>query len=247
MSETDIYHVMLRGINGQDIFLDDEDRSKLLSVLRKYKPICGFEVYAYCLMDNHIHLLIKRLDEPLGNIVKRIGCSYVQWYNLRHGRRGPLFQDRFRSEPVEDDAYFIAVLRYIHQNPVKAGMTATPESYRWSSYSSYVGWPDGITDINFAIELFPDRARLLAYLNEPGSDQIMDVTHPVRTGMVDEDAIALMESVCGCDNREAFQQLSEAAQRSALRQMRRCGVSFRQLARLTGRSTAFVVKLLRDE
>ena len=103
---------MLRGINRQVIFEDDEDCEKYLQCLKECKAANGFVLYAYCLMGNHIHLLMKEMKEPLELIFKRIGSRYVFWYNWKYKRSGHLFQDRFKSEPINDDRQFIAVLRY---------------------------------------------------------------------------------------------------------------------------------------
>ena len=88
-------------------------------------------------MGNHIHLLIKPEKEPLEQVFKRIGGRYVYWYNVKYQRVGHLFQDRFKSEPVEDDSYFLTVIRYIHQNPVKAGLCKNIKDYKYSSYAEY--------------------------------------------------------------------------------------------------------------
>ena len=133
-SSTGIYHVILRGNNRQKIFHTDEDYVAFLKRLREYKNQCGFRLYAYCLMDNHIHLLLQELDEPLDLIMRRLCGSFVYWYNHRYDRVGHLFQDRFRSETVEDDQYLATVLRYIHRNPVKAGLCPDPADFTWSSY-----------------------------------------------------------------------------------------------------------------
>ena len=117
-SENGIYHIMLRGINKQIIFEDEEDNKKFLEVLKECKDICDFKLFAYCLMGNHIHLLLKVEKEELEQIFKRIGARFVYWYNLKYKRSGHLFQDRFKSEPINDDNYFLNVLHYIHQNPV---------------------------------------------------------------------------------------------------------------------------------
>ena len=128
-SGTGIYHVMLRGINRQDIFEDDEDYLQMTSILRgqserydekglRLPPFCTF--YAYCLMSNHLHLLIQEREDNISDIVKRIGVTYAHYFNKKYERNGHLFQDRFRSEPVDDIGYFITLLRYIHQNPLKA-------------------------------------------------------------------------------------------------------------------------------
>ena len=140
-SESGIYHVMLRGINKQQIFIDEEDYEKFLWVLKDTKEISEYKLYAYCLMDNHIHLLIKVEKEPLHIIFKRIGNRFVYWYNAKYQRIGHLFQDRYKSEAVENEEYFLTVLRYIHQNPLKAGICENVSDYKYSSYNEYLSTP----------------------------------------------------------------------------------------------------------
>lgn len=103
-SASGIYNIMLRGINQQVIFEDEEDNNKFIETIKTYKAISGYKIYAYCLMSNHVHLLLKVEKEDLDLIIKRIAGSYVYWYNWKYHRRGHLFQDRFKSEPVEDGA-----------------------------------------------------------------------------------------------------------------------------------------------
>ena len=98
-SGTGIYHIMMRGINRQRIFEDDEDNRMFLQFLLKYKNQCGYKILAYCLMGNHIHLLMKEGDEPLEIVFKRMGAGFVNWYNVKYQRTGHLFQGRFKSEP----------------------------------------------------------------------------------------------------------------------------------------------------
>ena len=99
--------------------------------------MASFVLHAYCLMDNHVHLLLQEQEETLGEIMKRVGVSYAYWFNRKYERVGHLFQGRFRSETVEDDAYFLTVLRYIHQHPVQAKLVARCSDYPWSSYAAY--------------------------------------------------------------------------------------------------------------
>ncbi|MDQ2088156.1 transposase [Herbivorax sp. ANBcel31] len=152
-SSTGIYHVMLRGINHQIIFEDDEDYQKYLDTLKKYQDESGYTIYAYCLMSNHIHLLVKEETEEMSIAFRRIGASYVYWYNWKYGRRGHLFQDRYKSEVVEKDRYFLTVIHYMHQNPLKAGIVKNITDYRWGSYGEYIG-ETGICDTDFALNMF---------------------------------------------------------------------------------------------
>ena len=132
-----IYHIILRGINRQVIFEDCDDKLKFLECLSYYRKACDYTVYGYCLMDNHVHLLIRESNEEIVSIMKRICVRYVAWYNRKYDRCGHLFQDRFKSEIVEDDAYLLVVLRYIHQNPLKVGLVHSLSDYRDSSYYEY--------------------------------------------------------------------------------------------------------------
>lgn len=152
-SESGIYHIILRGQNRQTIFEDDEDREKFLQTLETCKNKSGFKIYGYCLMGNHIHLLLHEMDEELGIMMRRLGASYVYWYNWKYKRCGHLFQDRFKSEAVETDAYFLTVLRYIHLNTVKVGLAEKMFDYKWNSYCGYL-YNIGITDIDFALRFF---------------------------------------------------------------------------------------------
>ena len=112
----------MRGINRQNIFEEEDDYERFLDILKACKSKSDCKLYAYCLMGNHFHLLLKVEKEDLEMIIKRLAGSYVYWYNLKYRRCGHLFQDRFISEAVETDPYLLTVIRYIHHNPVKAGI-----------------------------------------------------------------------------------------------------------------------------
>lgn len=138
LSKTGTYHIMMRGNERKDIFYDEEDRVKLLNILQDKKTISQCEIYAYCLMSNHVHLLIKETKEEISRFMKRVNVSYAYYFNRKYNRVGHVFQDRFKSEPIEDEAKLLAVIRYIHNNPIKAGLVKTCIDYDWSSYKTYV-------------------------------------------------------------------------------------------------------------
>ncbi|HAS92969.1 MAG TPA: transposase [Clostridiales bacterium] len=147
---------MVRGINKNDLFLEDEDKEYFLQVLADKKEQCNFLLPAYCLMDNHVHMLIKEQTIGLPDIMKRVNVSYAGYFNRKYDRVGPLFQGRYKSEDVEDEQYFLAVARYIHQNPMKAGMVSAPEAYKWSSYRDYINIErqNKLVDTESILELF---------------------------------------------------------------------------------------------
>ena len=136
-SASGIYHIMMRGINRQDIFFDDEDYQRFLETMKRVKERRSCAIYGYCLMGNHVHLLLHEEEEELSVIMKRIGTSYAWWYNQKYDRGGHVFQNRFQSETVETEEYLLGMLRYIHNNPVKAKLVAMPEDYKWSSCQAY--------------------------------------------------------------------------------------------------------------
>lgn len=239
-SESGIYHIMLRGINQQQIFEDEEDNQKFIEVLKDCKLISGFKVYAYCLMGNHIHLLLKVENENLEQIFKRIGARYVYWYNWKYHRRGHLFQDRFKSEPVEDDAYFLAAVRYIHQNPVQAGIGG-PE-YKYSSYNDYLHpKEDQLTDIDFALDLI-GKDQYISFNSETNDDEFLDIEAD-DFRLTDADARKIIESVSKCKTVADFQALDIENRDKFIRKLKENGVSIRQLSRLTGVSKGVVERL----
>ncbi|QSX09222.1 transposase [Alkalibacter rhizosphaerae] len=138
-SKSGIYHVMIRGANKQEIFHDDSDRIRFLEILGKCKGKTRIQIYGWCLMNNHVHLLIKEGKGGLATAMKRIGVSFVGYYHKKYETTGHLFQDRFRSESVENEHYLLTVIRYIHQNPVKAGFVKDCLEWKWSSYRAYLG------------------------------------------------------------------------------------------------------------
>lgn len=245
-SRLDIYHVMLRGINRQVIFEEDEDYEKFLEVVKDCKEICGFTLYAYCLLGNHIHILLKAGKEEPGLIFKRIGVRYVYWYNFKYGRTGHLFQDRFKSEPVDDEGYFLAVLRYILQNPVKAGLCDKAEEYRWSSCRDYITG-EGITDTAFALTLFGgDREeavkRFRSWLEE--NDEPTEVKVTSEAGRIsDREAQNLIRQICSMNNATELQRMEPKKRDGYIAKLKKSGLSIRQISRLTGVSFGIARKL----
>lgn len=153
-SESGIYHVMLRGIDKRNIFMNPADYEKFIESMIKAKEKAKLSVYAYCLMTNHVHILIKQHAEDVGDTVKRIAVSYAQYHNNRYGRTGHLFQNRFLSETVDNYQYFLTAIRYIHQNPVKAGIIKNVGDYKWSSYNEYIDDDKNVIESEFAIGYF---------------------------------------------------------------------------------------------
>ncbi|KKU33979.1 MAG: hypothetical protein UX57_C0009G0031 [Candidatus Uhrbacteria bacterium GW2011_GWE2_46_68] len=151
-----LYHVITRGNAFQDIYLDDKDRKKFLDWLRKAVETYHLICHAYCLMDNHYHLLIETPDANLSKAMRDLNGNYTQWFNARHRRIGHLFQGRYKAFVIEKESYLLGVSRYIILNPVRAKLVSHPRFWKWSSYRATVGsvcCPDWLS-INWMLSLF---------------------------------------------------------------------------------------------
>lgn len=239
-SESGIYHIILRGINRQNIFEDEADNRKFLEVLQRYKQISEYELYAYCLMGNHVHILLHVGKEPLEQIMRRICGSFVYWYNKKYERVGNLFQDRFKSEPVEDDSYFLTVLRYIHQNPLKAGLVNNIGQYKWSSYDLYAN-PETksiLVDSDFVLRIFngdSDKAvqGFIDFHKQIKDAPCLEIDDSYRIS--DQKALEIIRSLCKINNGRELQKIGREQRDSYLKQLKGTyKLSIRQIERLTG-------------
>lgn len=135
------HHIVQRGHNRQVVFAAPRDFERYLETLAEFKAVFGVKVYAYCLMTNHVHLLLSPGEEiaAVGRLMKRLAGRQTRYHNRLEGRTGTLWESRYKSSPVDNDGYLLACSRYIELNPVRARMAATPEAYRWSSCGHHLG------------------------------------------------------------------------------------------------------------
>ena len=167
------YHIITRGNQRQKIFKDNEDFRKYLQILSKYKAQYKYFLYAYVLMNNHVHLLIETQETPLSKILQGINQSYTAYFNRRYETSGHLFQGRYKAILCDKDEYLLSLVKYIHLNPVRAKIVKTPEEYRWSSHDSYAVKPEkkGITDEDQVLRMFSEdktkaRKQYRAYISD---------------------------------------------------------------------------------
>jgi putative transposase len=150
-----IYHIMVRGNAKQDIFIDSQDKRKFIKTIIQKRIEGLFAIYAFCIMSNHAHLIVKEEKESISKFMKRITISYAFYFNAKYDRVGHVFQDRFKSEAIKDDSYLLSAIRYVHNNPEKAGIM-NKENYPWSSYKWYVS-PDidnKLTGVSEVLKMF---------------------------------------------------------------------------------------------
>ena len=155
-----LYHVIVRGNQQQAIFSGDSDRVTYLELLNRYKKKCGFILYAYVLMNNHVHLLVETPEAPISKTMQMLNFTYAQYFNRKYGKVGHLFQGRYKSFLCDRDQYLLSLVRYIHLNPVRAKIANEPHVYRWSSHGEYMGKKGRMVDVDRVLRLFSENKAL---------------------------------------------------------------------------------------
>ncbi len=223
------YHVVSRGIGKQVLFEETEDYERYLETLRRFLPENSISLIAYCLMENHVHLLVHA-ENGLERAMKQIAVSYSYYFNTKYERVGHLFQDRYLSEPIEDERYLLAAVRYIHNNPQKAGLCRRDE-YRWSSWRDYVEAPD-LAEPGLVLELAGGVERFLEFSAGDAPEQYLDISDKRR--LSDSQASALIRSELNLQSGVQIQAMSRDERDLVLRLLKERGLSVRQIERLTG-------------
>lgn len=159
-----IFHIMARSISEVDLFKNDEDKLVYLEKIKKYQCLYRFRVYGYCLMDNHLHLIIDTNGSDISQVMHSINFSYAMYFNKKHKRHGHLFQDRFKSKIITDDKYLLAASAYIHNNATDISQYKTcPEKYKFSSLGIYLKLkqdPYDLVDDGFVKNLFGSNSKV---------------------------------------------------------------------------------------
>lgn len=258
-TNTHIYHVVIKGADRQLLFENSKDYEKYLDFLAYYKEECRFNIFAYCLMSNHVHLLIRHSEAySLESIFRRLNTSYALWFNMKYDRTGFVQNDRFYSEPVEDEQYLHTVVRYIHFNPAKAGLEQAPgQSYPWSSFYEYLNTDNinstssiqslKIVDTEFYLNIIGGIDQFQSFHSLPTdnimTDKCLDIEH-FRTRLPDDVARDIIQELSDCSTVSEFQKLPLTERDKFLKSIHEKGVSIRQLNRLTGTPRGVIVRSL---
>lgn len=243
ISSTSIYHVVIRGLDRQIMFECANDYTKYLDILSFYKQECHFELYAYCLMSNHVHLLIKPTDISLETIFRKINTHYAVWFNMKYQRVGHLQQERFYSEPVEDNNYLITVIKYIHYNPQKAGLEPSPGAYyKWTSIHEYLSNSYNLIDSSFVFEIIKREDLLIPYEDNTNT-QHLDVD-TIKKRLPDDVAKEIICKITGNDNCSNFSELNLKKRNKYIKEFYKNGISIRQINRLTGISRGIIQRVI---
>ena len=234
-SSSGYYHLISRGVGKQVIFEETADYAFYLRLLRRYGRECGVNICAYCLMENHVHLLVMDPSDHVAVFMKKISVCYAGFFNHKYERTGHLFQGRYTSEPVEDAASLRKVFRYILNNPLKAGICQA-SAYQWSSYGKYDD-PSSFVDTGIFHVLIGEREQYIAFIQAENDDCFLESDHYRRD---DRWAKKIISKELKIKSGTELQTLTRKERNAALRLLKRKGLSIRQIERLTGISRNIV-------
>lgn len=228
-AESGFYHVVVRGSGRQLLFEDDEDRKYFLNLLKSKTVDCGIAIIAWCLMSNHVHLLLEDTRNELSRIMHRLATAYAIHFNRKAGHVGPVFQDRFTSVPIQDDRQLLQAVRYIHENPGKAGI-GSPDKYPWSSYNEYMS-EGHVASTALILDMVGGREGF----KKLGADERLG-SYYLKNGrkIPDEEALEAARSVLKERNPARVKELPRLERDAELRALRSVGLTVKQVERLTG-------------
>lgn len=234
-NEKGFYHIIARGIGKMIIFENDYDYSKMIELLFRYSEECRVKLIAYCLMDNHFHLLIKDDYDSISLFMKKTLVSYSYFFNEKYQRSGHLFQNRFVSRVIESDADLLNVFKYIMNNPVKACISSCKD-YKWCNYNDFFV-SDPKTDVGFIKNFFIKDNEINNFIFSPFPEEN---NKPAVLKDRDRDAITVSIRLLGIENVDEIKLLSRAERDEAIVKLKGHGLSNRQIERITGISRGVI-------
>ncbi len=230
-SYTNMYHTILRGIDQRNIFYDEQDRKKFIQELIKTKEKYKYDIYAYCLMNNHIHLLVNDYENNLCKIMQKIALSYSIYFNKKYERIGHLFQNRYISKPVENIRYLCSLQKYIHQNPQNEGICKT-EEYKWSSYKDYKG-RDGITETKYLLSIYGNLEEFERFTLQRLNNDIKDfLEYELKTKITDDEAKVIISEIVDIKEIQRLNTYERNKEIQKLIDIK--GISLSQMSRILG-------------
>lgn len=230
--DSEVYHIILRGNDCQNIFYDDSDREFFIQRMYKYSAETGIELYAYCLMDNHVHLLMGKANKNMALFVKKLACSYVYRFNKKYKRSGHLFQGRYKSEPVETGRYFKTVYRYILKNPEKAQI-CNFQNYKWSSFQNEE--ENEFIKSSFINAEFGSEEAKKSFLQIKDDDLCMENISELQSRLYDDELkINFIKQLFKIENVLTISKETAASKIDKLCVLKKLGFPINQIARITG-------------
>lgn len=248
-SNTNVYHIILRSINQQEIFYDDVDKSKFLKLLKDAKEKYQYDLYAYVLMDNHVHLLIVDKEDNLSKMMQSIATSYAIYFNKRYKRIGHVFYNRFKSKQINTLPYLINLIRYIHFNPEKAEICSYSK-YIWSSYQSYFG-KRKLIDLGQVLTIIGMNKKEFKDFHEKyrkSKGFILEEFEMQKFHLDDIKAVQIIKKELNIDNLISIQNLKPQKRDEIIAKIAKIdGIDKKQIARILGMNERMVYRAVKRE
>jgi len=239
--ESGFYHVVPKGISDMLLFENDGDRALYLKWLKEAKEKTGVLVHAYCLMSNHIHLVLEDPHDDMAEALKHVHERYGAYYAEKTGRRGGIFRRPFWSEPIENDSYFLCAIRYVHANPAAAGICSA-SAYAWSSVKDYLGRRGGLTDTGLALEMLGGREGFIEFSKASNMTAWAFPGSKLKAHLTDDEAVRIAKQILG-EQVDSFASMPPSQKDGVVCNLRNRGFSSGQIARILGISKSYVIKL----
>jgi REP element-mobilizing transposase RayT/DNA-binding transcriptional regulator YiaG len=246
-SQTDLYHIMMRGNNKNKIFQKDIYKRLYLNKMQAEISKNNIEIYAWCIMTNHIHIVLKGEKESISKSFQIINSYFAAKYNYFEKQIGHVFQDRFKSEIIENKHYLLNVIRYVHRNPVKANLSKDCTSYHWSSYNIYINHPANNTENSIQIigTFFSHVQEFKEFHNIEDYVEHLETEEDLEKYRI-ERAVKMINDYCSVYN---LFHINEINQRKEIRNTiirdlsNNCKLSQRRLSQLTGVSKSTIQEI----
>ena len=245
-NEKGIHHVVVQGRRLEEVFRDPSDKELYLEVLFKYKAKTGIKLYAFCILENHVHLVIEETaEESISSFMRRIGVSFSYWYRLKYDlpRGEVLFRGRYLSEPLETEEEVLAVVRHIHQEPVRIGLSDRMDHYIWSSYRFYLT-PGSMVDRRLVLDSLHFSGGYTSYMDQEEGEVHMLEEVPLKYGRSDDEAAALIQIRLQETGYTALKEMESEEKKNFLKELKYVDeISIQQLSRVTGINRGYIQRL----
>lgn len=228
-----VYHVLMRGVDKHAMLRTEEDYQYFMSLLRRCKAECDMEIYGWCLLNDHVHLVVRERGDDMAGFFRHLCTAYACHYNMQRKRAGRVFQDRYRTDILETNEDVVRVLRHIYHEPVRLGLCEKPENYSFSGLSEcmlHVSHP--IQNMAYVLSM----TDVSALCKQPDAQQdalIMDIM-PQEKKLTDKEAEKIMKKVAHAKKLMELPVMTRKMRDAWLRRLRREGMSVSQITRLTG-------------
>lgn len=235
ISISKVYHVIIRGINKQDIFIDKQDYLKFIKEVERTKEKYKYEIYAYSFMNDHVHFVIYDKNDNISIVIQSLNVSYSSYFNKKYERTGHLFENRFKSKAIENEGYLKNVVRYIHKNPGNAGL----KRYEWTSYNEYL-YKEKLINKDIVIKIFGEdkdsSINNFKYFHKNYSKyQDYDKEYELLTRISDEEAIEIIKNIIKEENPLKIQQYDKIKKEKVVMKILKIeGITKEQMSRIIG-------------